>query len=469
MNVIRKVSQLGVSESLDFRIRKRIILANRVAICMVAVSLGFFISSVVMPISFVIITAIVIFLSGLIWIANLVEYTKVSRIIASLIPALAILGYSIISKINDPRGVDILHYATPRLAIIGSLVLPFAFFTAAEKRYLWGSVIIILLLGFGYDVIHKLLNIDNVAIGVYSTDYNVVYRDSAILAFVALAGAGFMFNIGHQFDQQAMDLLKEARAQTQRVKRSEESMKKTLNELESSRKKEDEHAWVNRGVAEQTAILQSIHTDDLFDRWLSSLIKYMSATQGGLFLAETNEDESTVLRMVSSYAYNRKKFDERVIDSSEGLIGQAYMEGNLIYLKQIPQQYINITSGLGDAPPRVLVVVPIKSTQGVEGVLELAAFKEFLPHQIDLLEKLSESLGAYIFNNKTNEKTRKLLEQSQKMSDDLRHQDEELRKNLDQLKAIQEAMKKKEVYYQRRIEALEKELAVYYQRMLEKQ
>jgi hypothetical protein len=195
----------------------------------------------------------------------------------------------------------------------------------------------------------------------------------------------------------------------------------------------------------------------------------MSATQGGLFLAETNEDESTVLRMVSSYAYNRKKFDERVIDSSEGLIGQAYMEGNLIYLKQIPQQYINITSGLGDAPPRVLVVVPIKSTQGVEGVLELAAFKEFLPHQIDLLEKLSESLGAYIFNNKTNEKTRKLLEQSQKMSDDLRHQDEELRKNLDQLKAIQEAMKKKEVYYQRRIEALEKELAVYYQRMLEKQ
>jgi hypothetical protein len=158
-----------------------------------------------------------------------------------------------------------------------------------------------------------------------------------------------------------------------------------------------------------------------------------------------------------------------VIDSSEGLIGQAYMEGNLIYLKQIPQQYINITSGLGDAPPRVLVVVPIKSTQGVEGVLELAAFKEFLPHQIDLLEKLSESLGAYIFNNKTNEKTRKLLEQSQKMSDDLRHQDEELRKNLDQLKAIQEAMKKKEVYYQRRIEALEKELAVYYQRMLEKQ
>jgi hypothetical protein len=229
MNVIRKVSQLGVSESLDFRIRKRIILANRVAICMVAVSLGFFISSVVMPISFVIITAIVIFLSGLIWIANLVEYTKVSRIIASLIPALAILGYSIISKINDPRGVDILHYATPRLAIIGSLVLPFAFFTAAEKRYLWGSVIIILLLGFGYDVIHKLLNIDNVAIGVYSTDYNVVYRDSAILAFVALAGAGFMFNIGHQFDQQAMDLLKEARAQTQRVKRSEESMKKTQN------------------------------------------------------------------------------------------------------------------------------------------------------------------------------------------------------------------------------------------------
>jgi len=146
------------------------------------------------------------------------------------------------------------------------------------------------------------------------------------------------------------------------------------------------------------------------------------------------------LQLRACYAYNRKKFITKEVALGEGLIGQAYLESNTIYLKEIPQQYMSITSGLGESNPRSLIVVPLKANERVEGVLELASFREFQPHEIEFLEKLGETLASSIVNLHTGEKTRMLLEVSQSQTEEMRAQEEEMRQNMEELEATQEQM-----------------------------
>jgi predicted nucleic acid-binding Zn-ribbon protein len=96
----------------------------------------------------------------------------------------------------------------------------------------------------------------------------------------------------------------------------------------------------------------------------------------------------------------------------------------------------------------------------VEAVLELASFHEMEEHHLELLDKLSESLGTFISNSKVNDRTRRLLQQAQTMSEELRANEEEMRQNLEELTATQEALSRKEREYQDRIAHLEEELSV---------
>ena len=70
------------------------------------------------------------------------------------------------------------------------------------------------------------------------------------------------------------------------------------------------------------------------------------------------------------------------------------LEKEYIYLKEVPTDYIKITSGLGEANPRAVIVLPLVQNQVVEGVLELACFTPYKPQQIEFLKQLGESLAA---------------------------------------------------------------------------
>jgi GAF domain-containing protein len=131
----------------------------------------------------------------------------------------------------------------------------------------------------------------------------------------------------------------------------------------------------------------------------------------------------------------------------EGLLGQAYLEKDTIYLTDIPAGYLQITSGLGEANPACLLIVPLKTQDSVEGVLEIASFREFEDHEIAFVEKLAESIAAAIASVRINERTQNLLQEARQQAEELRSQEEEMRQNMEELVATQEEMKRKEAEY----------------------
>lgn len=209
-------------------------------------------------------------------------------------------------------------------------------------------------------------------------------------------------------------------------------------------RQEAERNWTSEGLARFTEILRDKHTyaGGLFDAILSQLVKYVGANQGSLFVV-ANQGETT-LEMVSCYAYERKKYRSRTIMPGEGLVGQCYLEGESIFITQVPENYVQITSGLGLATPQALMLVPLKLNDQVTGVVELASFHVFAPHQIRFVEKLGESIAATIADTQVSEHTRQLMEQMRHQTEELKAQEEEMRQSLEELAATQEEVRRRE-------------------------
>lgn len=225
-------------------------------------------------------------------------------------------------------------------------------------------------------------------------------------------------------------------------------MRQSLKDVSAEDRKRD---WVNQGLAKFLSIIRdnSGKTEELSFQVLSNLVKYVNANQGGIFIVEQESGE-TLLRLDASFAYDRKKFQQKLLSPGQGLVGQAYLERDKIYLKQVPAQYVQITSGLGEATPRTIFIQPLMVNDEVMGILELASFHDFEPYVQDFIQKVSESVAAAIGSGQNSLRNNQILKQSQELAEQLRSQEEELRQNTEELQATQEEM-------ERRIRELEKE------------
>jgi hypothetical protein len=229
--------------------------------------------------------------------------------------------------------------------------------------------------------------------------------------------------------------------------------------LKQNSEDERKRNWATQGLAEIGAILRA-HTDDLkefYNSIVCYVVKYTGSNQGGIFLVVNNDKES-YLELMACYAYERRKFMERKIGIGEGLLGQCVLEKQTVNMLTLPPNYIRITSGLGDAPPSNLVIVPLKINEDVQGVLEIASFRKFEQFQIDFLEKLAENIAAAISSVQVNKRTQNLLDESQQQAEQMKAQQEELRQSMEELSATQEEMSRKEREYLRRIAELEEHL-----------
>ncbi|HYX06662.1 MAG TPA: PAS domain-containing protein [Bacteroidales bacterium] len=223
-----------------------------------------------------------------------------------------------------------------------------------------------------------------------------------------------------------------------------EDLKVARDEEVKYKEEEEKRRWTNEGLALFADVLRQ-HNDNmslLSDNIIQNLVNYLEANQGGLFLYKENEDEEDYLELASAFAYNRKKYLEKQIKIGEGLVGTCAIEKEKIYLTQLPEDYINITSGLGDATPKALLLVPLKLEEEVMGVIEIASFNEFSEHEVDFVEKIAQSIASTLSTAKINEKTTLLLEQSNKQAEEMAQQEEEMRQNMEELQATQEDLKR---------------------------
>ena len=208
--------------------------------------------------------------------------------------------------------------------------------------------------------------------------------------------------------------------------------------------KDAEAKWANEGLASFVDILRSdSDSRELFYKVISHLVKYLEGNQGALYIVEEENDETTI-SLVSSYAWNRKKHLKYTVKPGEGLVGQCYLEKDIIFLTEVPDNYVNITSGLGDSNPTCLVLIPMIYNEKMMGVIEIASFKEILPYQMDFLSKVGENIAASVSAVKTNEAMKRLLSDATEQAEQMRAQEEEMRQNMEELQSTQEEMHRKQ-------------------------
>lgn len=218
--------------------------------------------------------------------------------------------------------------------------------------------------------------------------------------------------------------------------------------LQTVATRDKQRNWINEGIALFGNVLREYsNAEILYNQVIVTLVKYINATQGAVFVLNDRQNPPT-LDLKSLYAFDRHRFLEKSIRPGQGLIGQAWLEKDIIHLEHSSEDFVQITSGLGGATPRSVLIVPMINTElQVLGMFELASFQPFFEYQIDFVKRIGEMMVAAVSALKNTEKTKLLLEEAQRNTLRMNVQEQEMRQNLSQLANVKEEVNKVQAQY----------------------
>ncbi|NDJ17316.1 response regulator [Myxacorys almedinensis] len=215
---------------------------------------------------------------------------------------------------------------------------------------------------------------------------------------------------------------------------------KMVTNLRETTLRNQEQTWLKSNIAELSQRMQGQREFESVARsLLSQLVPLVNAQQGAFYVAETL-NAKPILHLRGSYAYQERKHLGHQFQLGEGLVGQCALEKQRILLTEVPSDYIRIGSGLGEATPLNIVVLPIVFEQQVLAVLELASFQRFTNVHLRLLDQVSETIGAVLVAIAASLRQQELLEESQTLAEELQAQQEELEESNEQLHAQAKAL-----------------------------
>lgn len=219
-----------------------------------------------------------------------------------------------------------------------------------------------------------------------------------------------------------------------------DNLKKNKEEEINRRREDDQRHWATAGLAKFGEILRNYNDnmEDLSYQVISNLVNYLNVNQGGFYILHDENIDEKYFELIASHAFDRKKYSDKKIPWGEGLIGVCALEKDTVFIKQVTDSYVTITSGLGKANPRCILIVPLKINDEVQAVIEFASFRVLEKFEIEFVEKLAESIAATVASYKINARTARLLIESQKQAEKLAKQEILVRQNLDELKVTQE-------------------------------
>jgi signal transduction histidine kinase/CheY-like chemotaxis protein/HAMP domain-containing protein len=222
----------------------------------------------------------------------------------------------------------------------------------------------------------------------------------------------------------------EARAEVAALK---DNINEMIRNLRETTLKNAEQDWLKTNLAKFSRMLQGQRDMLTVGRLILSELAPVVSAQHAVFYTLEAGSAGPELRLLASYAFQKPNAVGQKLHLGEGLVGQCALEKQKIVLTNVPRDYIRIASGLGDAAPVSIIVLPILFEGQVKAVMELGSFNQFNPTHQALLDQLTESIGIVLNTIEANTRTEDLLKESQSLAKELRSRQEELQQTNQEL------------------------------------
>ncbi len=227
--------------------------------------------------------------------------------------------------------------------------------------------------------------------------------------------------------------------------------------LKNVSEQENIRNWLNEGLTLFADILRDTENPQkLYDNLVRNAVKYVKGQYGGIYIVSSSEGETPYLELKSAYALDKKKYIKQQVYLGQGLVGQCWQEGESIYLLKVPKDYIHIASGLGEEAPRSILLVPIKVSGEVFGVLEIASLHLLTETEKNFLEVIAEDIASAISTIKSSEETRLLLASSSQELEQISAQKVAMEQSMAQLIADREALERRNADMAAFVQAIQK-------------
>ncbi|MER9972842.1 HAMP domain-containing protein [Mesorhizobium sp. M0085] len=225
------------------------------------------------------------------------------------------------------------------------------------------------------------------------------------------------------------------------------ALKDNINEMIRNLKdqtlKNAEQDWLKTNLARFSRMLQGERDLATVSRLIMSELAPLVNAQYGVFYVTNRDEDEFYLELAASYGAESKAEIKQRLDLREGLVGQSAADKRAIMLDNVPPNFLRVTSGLGNAAPANVIILPALFEDEVKAVIELASFSEFRDTHQSFLNQLMESVGIVLNTIAATMRTEGLLKQSQLLTSELQARQTELTKKQEELHATNEELQEK--------------------------
>lgn len=280
----------------------------------------------------------------------------------------------------------------------------------------------------------------SVKINISSPYYKTFWFWAIVVVVITLLVFAYIRYRESEAKKQRIILEQKVHEAVSELEKQKEEIIHQNQELQKRKEQDELQNWYTSGLADFGEILRKNKDDlnSLGNDILESLVNYIGAIQGGLFVLNDEDLYDKHLQLVSSFGYDSASYSRKRLEIGEGLVGTCFKDKEVKHLTEFPDNYLKIYSGLGECTAKELLIVPLKLDELIYGVVEIASLKGFRPIDIKFVEKLGESITSTIFTAKISIKTNYLLEQSRQQAEELKAQEEETRQNIEEMQANRE-------------------------------
>ncbi|HET9644973.1 MAG TPA: HAMP domain-containing protein, partial [Burkholderiaceae bacterium] len=230
-----------------------------------------------------------------------------------------------------------------------------------------------------------------------------------------------------------------------------------IDNLRLTTDRNTEQDWLKTNLARFTGMLQGQRDLATVGRMLlSELTPLVNAQQGVIYRMEAEEpEEASRLRLLSAFAGDGADGHVQHLQLGEGLLGQCAVEKRSMLISDLPPQTVPIRSGLFQAVPRNVMVLPVLFEDQVKAVIELASLSTFTASHLAFLEQLTASIGIVLNSIEATMQTEGLLVQSQQLAAELQAQQTELQQTNEQLAQKAQQLAERNVEVERKNQEIE--------------